>query len=178
MARTSRIRKRADHREHGELREDARRAERDQGSAGGIVGRAGFREGRRDVEEDVSETTATLNPQARTNSLSLIFGALTLPIQRQLTAQGFKANASLCVTWQKNADAITRLAVHGLLPESAIKKARQKLVNEIAGQMRKRHQGRSRKEETPMLAEVIGMALVAVLAVLFVADAVWGEGRT
>jgi hypothetical protein len=66
--------------------------------------------------------------------VEISFGALCHPTAKQLKEQGVTMNVGMrgsCGTWQKDADAITRLAVRHLLPESATRNARQKLLKNI-----------------------------------------------
>ena len=60
--------------------------------------------------------------------LGLTFGAMVPPLREQLA--GVKAGK--VAHWQRDADAITRLAVRGLLPDAQVRKCRQKLMNQIA----------------------------------------------
>jgi len=67
-------------------------------------------------------------------TLGLHFGALCHPIAKQLKDQGVTMNVGIrgsASIWQKDADAITRLAVRQLLPDSAARGARQKLLKTI-----------------------------------------------
>lgn len=66
--------------------------------------------------------------------LGIHFGALCHPIAMQLRDQGVRMNAAIrdsATIWQHDADAITRLAVRQLLPYSAARNARQKLLKKI-----------------------------------------------
>ena len=64
----------------------------------------------------------TLDPQTRRFSLS--FGALAPSLATQLDKK-----PSDVKTFQKDADAITRLLIHGLISDSVGRQARQRLVN-------------------------------------------------
>jgi hypothetical protein len=66
------------------------------------------------------------------NTLALHFGALCDPIRKQLHDLGLKMDIEKLEHRQKDADAIVRLHMRGLAPESVLKKARQKLVNMIS----------------------------------------------
>ena len=64
--------------------------------------------------------------------LNLIFGTMAPPIGAQLAGQGVKPKkTSLLFHWQRDAVAITRLSVRGLLTESQVKQARQRLLRNI-----------------------------------------------
>lgn len=61
------------------------------------------------------------------------FGALAEPIIEQLRRQGFVAHYGVQAdTWQKDADAITRLAVRGLISETTASSARRRLTKTIS----------------------------------------------
>lgn len=67
-------------------------------------------------------------------TLALDFGALCHPLAKQLKDQGVRMNVAIrgsAGIWQKDADAITRLAVRQLLPDSAAQNARKKLLKKI-----------------------------------------------
>jgi hypothetical protein len=61
-------------------------------------------------------------------TLALHFGALVKPLQQQLKEQGFKVDPNFVKNQQKNADAIVRLRIAGLLNEAAVKSARKKIL--------------------------------------------------
>lgn len=61
----------------------------------------------------------------------LHFGAMAESISDQLSAQGFNAEPADLLHWQKDSDAITRLAVRRLLPESQAHNARKRLMKLI-----------------------------------------------
>ena len=65
-------------------------------------------------------------------SLELSFGALSDPIRTQLDAQNVTADRDEISHWQRDADAIVRVAVRGLLPDSQIRQARKRLLKRIA----------------------------------------------
>jgi ribosomal protein L13 len=52
-------------------------------------------------------------------------------IKQQLAYQGLTAKPSVIQHWQKDADAITRLAVRGMLSDAAKSAARRKLLKTI-----------------------------------------------
>ena len=62
---------------------------------------------------------------------SLQFGALAPKIAAQLKAQGVYLRPR--AKWQEEADAITQLAIAGLLSDSEKTRARQRLIRTIAG---------------------------------------------
>lgn len=69
--------------------------------------------------------------------VELHFGALCTPIKTQLDQQGLKyAVPRDASKWQKIADAITMLAIHGLLSDGAVHACRQKLINKISKTVR------------------------------------------
>lgn len=65
------------------------------------------------------------------NKLAIGFSAMHDPIKVQISNQGFKADATEVVFFQKCANAITLLRVKDLMSESATQKARQKLYKNI-----------------------------------------------
>jgi len=75
------------------------------------------------------------NPMTESKTtLALDFGALCRPIHKQLRDQGVRMTVDIrgsSAIWQKDADAITRLAVRQLLPDSAAWSARKKLLKKI-----------------------------------------------
>jgi hypothetical protein len=78
--------------------------------------------------------------------LELQFGAMCTPIKVQLEQQGVKlAVPRDAKKFQKLADSITMLAIHGILSDSAVRSCRQRLLNRIAKQVRQVE----RKEKTP-----------------------------
>ena len=64
-----------------------------------------------------------------TTTLGLHFGALSPTIETQLKEQGLYLDHESVDHCQKDANAITRLMVRGLIPMSVAEKARKKLVN-------------------------------------------------
>lgn len=70
--------------------------------------------------------------------ISIQFGAMAMPIAQQLNFQGIKCLKTDLIHWQADADAITRLAVRGLLSDSRIRYARQRLLQNILRGVRKR----------------------------------------
>lgn len=63
---------------------------------------------------------------------NLTFGAMAEQITRQLVRQGWILPVESRQRIQDLADAITRLAIHGLLSEPEVKRARQRLVKEVS----------------------------------------------
>lgn len=64
--------------------------------------------------------------------VTLITGATATPIHKQLKAQGVKhATAKLLDPCQKDADAITRLRIRGILTESEGARATRRLIKSI-----------------------------------------------
>ena len=68
--------------------------------------------------------------QAKTN-IGMIFGAFADPIADQLLKQGVNASSNDCEHWQKDADAITRLSVRGLITRTERYKADRRLMSRI-----------------------------------------------
>jgi hypothetical protein len=66
--------------------------------------------------------------------LTLHFGALVPRIEEQLNELGLRLNRPEYAHSQFDADAITRLAVSGLLSDGQVASARRKLVRRIAHQ--------------------------------------------
>ncbi len=72
--------------------------------------------------------------RSKATTLGLHFGALVHSIAKQLSDQGVRMDIETqakATMWQKDADAITRLAVRQLLPEAAARGARKKLLKKI-----------------------------------------------
>ena len=68
--------------------------------------------------------------------LSIKFGAFAAQLEDQLIAQGLVFNKKLLAHQQKDADALTRLMIRGVLAESEVRRGRQKLlkkINDISG---------------------------------------------
>mgnify|MGYP001582550218 CR=1 FL=1 len=63
--------------------------------------------------------------------LQLDFGAMAPKIAEQITAAGLTANPAEIAHCQKDADALTRLIVRGLLSESTIRNGRKRLMEYI-----------------------------------------------
>lgn len=63
--------------------------------------------------------------------VSLQFGAMVARISEQLDDLGLTANSHLMAHWQRDAEAITRLSVRGMLSEAETSKARRRLLKEI-----------------------------------------------
>lgn len=64
--------------------------------------------------------------------VALHFGAMAPSISEQLEGQGLTAEPADLLHWQKDADAITRLTVRQMLPESQAHAARKRLMKKIA----------------------------------------------
>lgn len=69
-------------------------------------------------------------------TLQIVFGALSESIAKQLSAQGYRLKSS--ALYQKDADAITRLLIRGLIPESQANDARKRLMKSIGDELRRR----------------------------------------
>ena len=63
--------------------------------------------------------------------LVIVFGAMTDSIQKQLLAQQITRPRKIVQVLQMDADSITRLAIRGLLSDSEVRKARQRLMKKI-----------------------------------------------
>jgi hypothetical protein len=63
--------------------------------------------------------------------VKLAFGAISPKISEQLKKQGFKYDKEEVSHFQKDADAIVRLRVRGLLPSAQVDKCFQKLINKV-----------------------------------------------
>ena len=70
--------------------------------------------------------------------LGLHFGALVPNIGQQLFDVGIVPNGASLKHWQKDADAIVRLNIRGLLTDSAVHVARQKLMKQIIKECEKK----------------------------------------
>lgn len=66
------------------------------------------------------------------NTLNLRFGAMSPTIKQQLNEQGYKIDNTDCVHFQKDAEAITRLRIRGMLNDSQCKSATDKLFKKIS----------------------------------------------
>jgi len=65
------------------------------------------------------------------NTFGLHFGALAKPIADQLHEQGLKYDVDRLEQFQKDADAITRLAIRNYLPDSVKRNIHKKLLRFI-----------------------------------------------
>ena len=63
--------------------------------------------------------------------VALSFGALVPRISEQLSDQKLKAKTNNIIHWQRDADAITRLIIGGLLTDAQARNARRKLLKRI-----------------------------------------------
>lgn len=63
--------------------------------------------------------------------LRLSFGASSPSIESQLEVQGFSFRPDRINHYQQDADAITRLKIRGLLPESQFDKCYRRLIKKI-----------------------------------------------
>ncbi len=63
--------------------------------------------------------------------LQIDFGAMAPKLKEQIKAADLKADSDGIEHCQKDADALTRLAVRGLLPDSAVRNGRKKLMKHI-----------------------------------------------
>jgi len=68
--------------------------------------------------------------------VAILFGAVSDPISKQIADQFFAARDSDIEWWQRDADAITKLDVSGLLPRSVVLATRKKLMRRIASTVR------------------------------------------
>ena len=70
--------------------------------------------------------------------MHISFGAMVAPIAEQLSVQGYVArDKTHLAAWQKDADAITRLAVRGLLAPTYSRSARTRLLKMICADVMK-----------------------------------------
>lgn len=70
--------------------------------------------------------------------VGLAFGAMVAPIANQLRDQGFMPRENrLLDVWQRSADSITRLSIHGLLTQTEAHRARSRLLSQIANDVSK-----------------------------------------
>lgn len=66
-------------------------------------------------------------------NFTLHCGAMTMPFEEQLKAQGFGVKDITALGHlQSDADALTRLAVRRVLPDSVVNKARRKITDRVA----------------------------------------------
>lgn len=70
------------------------------------------------------------------SELKLSFGAMSPPIEQQLQEQGLTLSMS-APKYERAADAIVFLRIHGYLTESTVNSARKKLIKEIAKEVRR-----------------------------------------
>lgn len=69
--------------------------------------------------------------------VALHFGALVPSIREQLKANGQRLRPDVARSFQRGADAIIYLSVHGYLTDGEKRRARLRLVNAIARHVRK-----------------------------------------
>ena len=65
--------------------------------------------------------------------VNISFGAMSRPIADQLKEQGLSLRPESCRHYQRDADAIVRLAIRGYLSAAPCRKMRQRIIDEIAG---------------------------------------------
>lgn len=63
------------------------------------------------------------------NSISLVFGALTDPLEQQLSKQGYKDTK--IETHQKLSDSLSMLRIHGYIPDSQMDRIAKRLLKDI-----------------------------------------------
>lgn len=68
--------------------------------------------------------------------IGIRFGAMAPSIKEQIKEQGFKIDPTDCAHLQKDAEAITRLRIRGLLTDSACKSAHDKLFKKITSSLK------------------------------------------
>jgi hypothetical protein len=73
--------------------------------------------------------------------INLTFGSMAAPLVQQLGVQGINAPTKLLDHWQKDADAISRLAVRGFLTDTETNRARRRLLQTILRRSAARHDG-------------------------------------
>lgn len=73
----------------------------------------------------------------QTTTVSLTLGAMAPPLTEQLAAQGLGYPYKNAQKWQKCADAITYLSIHGMIPDKVRETARGKLMRMISIEMNK-----------------------------------------
>lgn len=71
-------------------------------------------------------------------TLSITFGALAPSLKLQLREQDYEIVPEVLDSFQKMADAVTLLAVHGVLPPKPVEIARRRLVTRLGRCIRKR----------------------------------------
>lgn len=64
--------------------------------------------------------------------IAITFGAMAPRISEQLEQQGCKAKTDDMVAWQRDAEAIARLCVRGLISDAAATSSRRRLLQAIA----------------------------------------------
>lgn len=67
----------------------------------------------------------------REMKLGIAFGGMAKPIREQLRDQGMTAAKQLLDQWERDAGAITRLAIRCVLSESEVSRARRRLLKDI-----------------------------------------------
>jgi hypothetical protein len=64
--------------------------------------------------------------------LEIVFGAIAKKLVDQITMDGLSITNKACIAHcQKDADAVTRLAIRGILPDSCVTSARGKIFKRI-----------------------------------------------
>jgi hypothetical protein len=74
----------------------------------------------------------------RGTAIEIVFGAMAPPILDQLRAQGIRASILSSVDalqFQKDADAVVRLAVRGILPENAKRAAHRRILRRMIAEI-------------------------------------------
>ena len=70
--------------------------------------------------------------------INITFSALSPPIAEQIAAQGFCFDAEAVRIAQMKADAVAVCAIHGLIPKSASRRARNRVFGDIIKAIRAR----------------------------------------
>lgn len=69
--------------------------------------------------------------------IGLRFGALSPPVSDQMAEQGHHLPTEIVDAIQKDVDAITRLYLRGHLTGAEVRKARRRVIDQIAGELGK-----------------------------------------
>lgn len=74
-------------------------------------------------------------PARPTRQLAVTFGAMARPIAEQIAAHGLGYPFEKSKKWQKIADAITLLSIHGMISDKVKETARTRLMRMITAEM-------------------------------------------
>lgn len=67
--------------------------------------------------------------------IEIDFGVAVPRISEQLSAQGIRYDSRACIQWQRDAEALLRLYIRGMLPAGEMVKARRRIMRRIVREL-------------------------------------------